>query len=150
MVSKHPASHLSWSASDDSPSSLFFSGCADALDRHTRAHPASRYAFNVEAGFDEGETWRYMAREYPPLFSLLIFFGVVAGTLGHWLQKRASSPSRELQRALEAGEFEHYLQPVVHSDSKRWAGVEVLMRWNPPRKASFARTCSSHSPNTAA
>nr|BFE96196.1 hypothetical protein GCM10020185_67320 [Pseudomonas brassicacearum subsp. brassicacearum] len=50
---------------------------------------SSRYAFNVEAGFDEGETWRYMAREYPPLFSLLIFFGVVAGTLGHWLQKNA-------------------------------------------------------------
>ncbi|SCW79190.1 MULTISPECIES: EAL domain-containing protein [unclassified Pseudomonas] len=95
---------------------------------------SARYAFNVEAGFDEGETWRYMAREYPPLFSLLIFFGVVAGTLGHWLQQRASSPSRELQRALEAGEFVPYLQPVVHSDSKRWAGVEVLMRWNHPKE----------------
>ncbi|UZE20297.1 EAL domain-containing protein [Pseudomonas sp. B21-054] len=93
---------------------------------------SSRYPFNVEAGFDGGEVWRYMAREYPPLFSLLIVFGVIAGTLGHWLQKRASSPSRELQRALEAGEFVPYLQPVVHGDSKRWAGVEVLMRWNHP------------------
>ncbi|WHS58064.1 EAL domain-containing protein [Pseudomonas sp. G2-4] len=93
---------------------------------------SSRYPFNVEAGFDEGEVWRYMTREYPPLFSLLIFFGVIAGTLGHCLQKRASSPSHELQRALEAGEFVPYLQPVVHGDSKRWAGVEVLMRWNHP------------------
>jgi len=95
---------------------------------------SSRYPFNVEAGFDEGEVWRYMAREYPPLFSLLIFFGVIAGALGHWLQKRTSSPSRELQRALGAGEFVPYLQPVVHSDSKRWAGVEVLMRWNHPKE----------------
>ncbi|SEO52693.1 EAL domain-containing protein [Pseudomonas sp. NFACC39-1] len=93
-----------------------------------------RYAFNVAAGFDEGEIWRYMAREYPPLFSLLIFFGVIAGTLGHWLQKRATSPSHELQRALEAGEFVPYLQPVVQGDSKRWAGVEVLMRWNHPKE----------------
>ncbi|WP_335945721.1 EAL domain-containing protein [Pseudomonas sp. G166] len=95
---------------------------------------STHYPFNVEAGFDEGEVWRYMAREYPPLFSLLIFFGAIAGALGHWLQKRTSSPSRELQRALEAGEFVPYLQPVVHGDSKRWAGVEVLMRWNHPKE----------------
>lgn len=95
---------------------------------------SSRYAFNVEAGFDEGEVWRYMSREYPPLFSLLIVFGAIAGTLGHWLQKRASSPSRELQRALEAGEFVPYLQPLVHAASERWAGAEVLMRWKHPRE----------------
>ena len=44
---------------------------------------SSRYAFTVEAGFPEGETWRYMSSEYPPLFSLLIFFGVVSGAIGH-------------------------------------------------------------------
>jgi sensor c-di-GMP phosphodiesterase-like protein len=95
---------------------------------------SSRYAFNVEAGFDEGETWRYMAREYPPLFSLLIVFGAIAALLAHWTQKRASSPSHELLRALEAGEFVPYLQPVVRGDNKRWAGVEVLMRWNHPKE----------------
>lgn len=93
---------------------------------------SARYPFRVEAGFDEGEVWRYMAHEYPPLFSLLMVFGAIAGTLGHWLQKRASSPRHELQRALDAGEFVPYLQPVVHGNSKRWAGVEVLMRWNHP------------------
>lgn len=36
---------------------------------------SSRYAFSVAAGFPQGETWRYMADEYPPLFSLLIFSG---------------------------------------------------------------------------
>ncbi|WP_095079199.1 EAL domain-containing protein [Pseudomonas sp. Irchel s3h17] len=95
---------------------------------------SSRYAYGVEAGFPEGEVWRYMASEYPPLFSLLIFFGVIAGTIAHWLQKRSSSPSLELQRALEAGEFVPYFQPVVHGDNKQWAGVEVLMRWKHPKE----------------
>ncbi|MCU1752358.1 EAL domain-containing protein [Pseudomonas sp. 6D_7.1_Bac1] len=95
---------------------------------------SSRYAFEVEAGFPEGEVWRYMKSEYPPLFSLLIFFGAIAGTIGHWLQKRASSPSHELQRALEAGEFIPYFQPVVYGDTKRWAGIEVLMRWKHPKE----------------
>ncbi|SEN20499.1 EAL domain, c-di-GMP-specific phosphodiesterase class I (or its enzymatically inactive variant) [Pseudomonas sp. ok272] len=95
---------------------------------------SSRYAFEVEAGFPAGEVWRYMASEYPPLFSLLIFFGAIAGTIGHWLQKRASSPSHELQRALEAAEFIPYFQPVVRGDNKQWAGVEVLMRWKHPRE----------------
>lgn len=95
---------------------------------------SSRYAFNVEAGFPEGETWRYMSSEYPSLFSLLIFFGVVSSFIGHVLQKRSSSPSHEMQRALEAEEFVPYFQPVVHGDSKKWSGAEVLMRWNHPKE----------------
>lgn len=47
---------------------------------------STRYAFTVAAGFPEGETWRYMRSEYPPLFSLLMFFGVVSGSIGHVLQ----------------------------------------------------------------
>ncbi|MDQ0127181.1 sensor c-di-GMP phosphodiesterase-like protein [Pseudomonas lini] len=95
---------------------------------------SSRYAFTVAAGFPEGETWRYMKSEYPPLFSLLIFFGVVSGTIGHVLQRRAMSPSHEMQRAMEAGEFIPFFQPVVHGDSKQWSGCEVLMRWNHPKE----------------
>jgi EAL domain-containing protein (putative c-di-GMP-specific phosphodiesterase class I) len=95
---------------------------------------SSRYAFTVTAGFPEGETWRYMLAQYPPLFSLLIFFGVVSGLIGHVLQKRSTSPSVEMQRALEAAEFIPYFQPVVHGDNKRWSGAEVLMRWNHPKE----------------
>lgn len=95
---------------------------------------SSRYAFTVAAGFPEGETWRYMASEYPPLFSLLIFLGVISGAIGHVLQKRSSSPSLEIQRALEAGEFIPYFQPVVHGANKKWSGAEVLMRWNHPKE----------------
>lgn len=95
---------------------------------------SSHYAFSVSAGFPEGETWRYMSDEYPPLFSLLIFFGVVSGAIGHIVQKRSTSPSHEMLRALEAGEFIPYFQPVVYGDSKKWTGTEVLMRWNHPKE----------------
>ncbi|MCW8274984.1 EAL domain-containing protein [Pseudomonas sp. PCH199] len=95
---------------------------------------SSRYAFGVVAGFPEGETWRYMSSEYPPLFSLLIFFGVVSGFIGHALQKRSSSPTHEMKRALEAEEFVPYFQAVVQGDSKKVSGIEVLMRWNHPKE----------------
>jgi sensor c-di-GMP phosphodiesterase-like protein len=95
---------------------------------------SQRYAFSVSAGFPKGETWRYMRDEHPPLFSLLIFFGVVSGAIGHIVQKRSTSPSHEMLRALEAGEFIPYFQPVVHGDSKLWSGAEVLMRWNHPKE----------------
>ncbi|WP_137806310.1 EAL domain-containing protein [Pseudomonas sp. G(2018)] len=95
---------------------------------------SSRYAFGVEAGFPEGQTWRYMSSEYPPLFSLLIFFGVVSGLIGHLVQKRSSSPTHEMKRALEAAEFVPYFQAVVHGDSKKLSGIEVLMRWNHPKE----------------
>jgi len=95
---------------------------------------SARYGFSVSAGYREGETWRYIAAEYPPLFSLLIFFGAVSGAIGHFVQKRSTSPSHEMLRALEAGEFIAYFQPVVHADTKRWSGAEVLMRWNHPKE----------------
>ncbi|WP_339446741.1 EAL domain-containing protein [Pseudomonas sp. EA_5y_Pfl2_R50] len=92
------------------------------------------HGFHVSAGFPQGQTWRYMANEYPPLFSLLMFFGVVAGAIGHVVQKRSTSPSHEMLRALEAGEFIPYFQPVVLGTSKKWTGAEVLMRWNHPKE----------------
>ena len=95
---------------------------------------SSRYDFSVTAGFPKGETWRYMRSQYPPLFSLLIFFGVISGSLGHFLQKRTSSPTHEMQRALDAAEFVPYFQAVVHGDSKKLSGIEVLMRWNHPKE----------------
>ena len=98
-------------------------------------HLASeRYDYSVEAGMPAGEVWRYMEARYPALFSLLLFFGVLAGVLSHWLQKRSSAPTHELQRALGANEFVPYFQPVVHGDTREWAGCEVLMRWQHPKE----------------
>ena len=79
---------------------------------------SSRYPFSVQAGFPKGEVWRYMSSEYPPLFSLLVFFGVVSGFIGHVIQKRSSSPTVEMQRALDAAEFVPYFQPVVDAPAR--------------------------------
>ena len=92
------------------------------------------YPFRVVAGFSEGEVWRYVGTEYPGLLALLIFLGAISAATVHRLKQRASSPSHELQRALEAGEFIPYLQPVVRGDTKQWAGAEVLMRWQHPKE----------------
>ena len=98
-------------------------------------HLASeRYHYSVEAGMPAGEVWRYMQARYPALFSLVLFFGGLAGALAHWLQKRSSAPTHELQRALEANEFIAYFQPVVRGDTCEWAGCEVLMRWQHPKE----------------
>jgi sensor c-di-GMP phosphodiesterase-like protein len=95
---------------------------------------STRYPFSVTAGFPKGEVWFYMTSQYPPLFSLLIFFGVLSGAIAHFLQKRTSSPSHEMKRALDAAEFIPYFQAVVHGQSKKLSGVEVLMRWNHPKE----------------
>ena len=94
---------------------------------------SARYPYSVDAGMPAGEVWRYMQDRYPAMFSLLLFFGVLAGLLAHWLQKRSSSPTHELQRALGANEFIAYYQPVVRGDTREWAGCEVLMRWQHPK-----------------
>lgn len=95
---------------------------------------SARYHYSVDAGMPAGEVWRYMQARYPALFSLLLFFGVLAGLLAHWLQQRASAPTQELQRALGANEFIAYFQPVVRGDTREWAGCEVLMRWQHPKE----------------
>ena len=96
--------------------------------------PSSEYPYRVVAGFSDGEVWRFAVVEYPGLVALLIFLGVVSAATVRWLQKRASSPSHELQRALEAGEFIPFFQPILRAADRQWAGAEVLMRWQHPRE----------------
>lgn len=95
---------------------------------------SNRYQYSVDAGMPEGEVWRYMQARYPAVFSLVVFFGVLAGLLAHWLQKSSSAPTHELQRAMGADEFIPYFQPVVRGDTRQWAGCEVLMRWQHPKE----------------
>lgn len=96
--------------------------------------PSPEYPYRVIAGFNEGEVWRYVIMEYPGLLGLLIFLGFISATTVHQLKKRATSPSHELRRGLDAAEFIPYFQPVVRGDTKQWAGAEVLMRWQHPKE----------------
>ncbi|MBG8559427.1 EAL domain-containing protein [Pseudomonas qingdaonensis] len=95
---------------------------------------SQRYRFSVHSGYAAGEPWRLMRAEYPGLFGLVTLLGVMAGAACRWQLRRASSPRVELQRALEADEFIPYFQPVVREGDYRWAGAEVLMRWQHPRE----------------
>ncbi|PYB80914.1 cyclic diguanylate phosphodiesterase [Pseudomonas sp. LB-090624] len=95
---------------------------------------STRYPFSVQGGYDasyQGQLWR---SHYPALVALLIVLGVVAALVCRWQVRRASSPRAELRRALEADEFLPYFQPVVRKGDFRWAGAEVLMRWNHPQE----------------
>lgn len=93
-----------------------------------------QFPYRVVAGFGKDEVWRYVWFEYPGLLGLLVFLGLLSATTVHWLKKRSSSPTHELQRGLDAGEFIPYFQPVVLSETKQWAGAEVLMRWQHPKE----------------
>ncbi|MHC6225375.1 EAL domain-containing protein [Pseudomonas sp. X10] len=94
---------------------------------------SSRYSFSVHGGYGPGKLNERMRSHYPALLSLLLGLGVLAGVACRWQIRRALSPRAELQRALEADELLPYFQPVVRKDDYRWAGVEVLMRWQHPR-----------------
>ncbi|AXM94644.1 EAL domain-containing protein [Pseudomonas plecoglossicida] len=95
---------------------------------------STRYPFSVHGGYSDETPGQLLRSHYPALLSLLLLLGVVAGTVCRWQIRRANSPRAELQRALEADEFLPYFQPVVRKDDYRWAGAEVLMRWNHPRE----------------
>ena len=95
---------------------------------------SARYPFSVHGGFVAGKAGEVLRNHYPALLSLLLVFGVLAGSACHWQLRRASSPRAELDRALEADEFIPYFQPVVRKGDYRWAGAEVLMRWQHPRE----------------
>ncbi|CAM3924190.1 EAL domain-containing protein [Pseudomonas wadenswilerensis] len=95
---------------------------------------SSYYPFSIHSGYEAGKVGQVMRDEYPALFGLLVFLGVIAGAVCRWMLRRASSPRAELQRAMEANEFLPYFQPVVRKGDYRWAGAEVLMRWQHPRE----------------
>lgn len=95
---------------------------------------STRYPLSVQGGYSAAEQSRLWRSHYPALLGMLLVLGVIAGLVSHWQVRRANSPRAELRRALEADEFLPYFQPVVRKGDYRWAGVEVLMRWNHPQE----------------
>lgn len=78
-----------------------------------------------------------VATDYQDLQTLGFFFtGILAVTLIGFailLPKREpGNPVAELERALKAGEFVPYYQPIVDITNGRVRGAEVLMRWRKP------------------
>lgn len=91
------------------------------------------YPLRLHAGFAEGAAWNRVWAAYATL-ALLAALGLAAGAICYWLQRRAGSQRQELLRALTAGEFVPFFQPVVTSTTGACTGAEVLMRWQHPRE----------------
>lgn len=109
-------------------------GVAPTSEVAATEYASARYPFSIRSGYSEGTVGQQMRSEYPAMLGLLVLLGAIAATTCYWQLRRASSPRAELQRAIEANEFIPYFQPVVRSGDYRWAGVEVLMRWQHPRE----------------
>lgn len=95
---------------------------------------SEHFPYSVIGGFPPGSQWRLIRQEGIPLASLLLMLGAISGLACYWLWGRSATPSLELERALMAGEFIPYLQPLVDARDGRWVGAEVLMRWIHPRE----------------
>ncbi|PRA60292.1 cyclic diguanylate phosphodiesterase [Pseudomonas sp. MYb187] len=95
---------------------------------------STRYPFSIHSGYGPDKVGQLMRSEFPALLALLVILGAIAGVTCFWQLRRAGSSRAELQRAMEANEFVPYFQPVVRGSDYRWAGVEVLMRWQHPRE----------------
>ncbi|MGY3961769.1 MULTISPECIES: EAL domain-containing protein [Aeromonas] len=95
---------------------------------------SEKYQYRVVTDLSHDEygshLWQYSK------VSIIIYplLGILVGIGVFWLTGRSTSPSQELRRALEQGEFIPYLQPVVTGDDAHWCGCEVLMRWQHPRQ----------------
>ncbi|MFR0691625.1 EAL domain-containing protein [Enterobacterales bacterium AE_CKDN230030158-1A_HGKHYDSX7] len=95
---------------------------------------SERFPYTVIGGFPPGAQWRHIRDDSLPLVALMLMLGGVSGFACYWLWGRSATPSLELERALLAGEFVPYLQPLVDARDGRWVGAEVLMRWVHPRE----------------
>ncbi|MDN6857606.1 EAL domain-containing protein [Pseudomonas sp. CAN2814] len=100
---------------------------------HVEAH-SQKYPYSVIGGFPAGAQWQHIREDALPLVALMLMLGGVSGYACFWLWGRSATPSLELERALLAGEFVPYLQPLVDALDGHWIGAEVLMRWIHPRE----------------
>ena len=90
------------------------------------------YPFTVGVAYKQGLVWRHLVFAYWPSWLLLALLGLLSGYAVHRFLSRRNSLTAELQRAVGAGEFVPFYQPVVHGGSGELAGAEVLVRWMHP------------------
>ncbi len=78
----------------------------------------------------EGTAYERWHREsYVPILALGLLLGLGFGALLASVAVRPRSPVAELDRALSAGEFKPYLQPLFNLQTGAITGCEVLARW---------------------
>ncbi|MBM3114268.1 cyclic diguanylate phosphodiesterase [Jeongeupia naejangsanensis] len=95
--------------------------------RASNSHP-----YTVIAGSPTGSVENHLLNYTLPFLALTAAGGLFVGLICYRLLGRPSSPRTILRRALEAKQFEPFLQPIVDACDGRWVGAEVLMRWRLP------------------
>lgn len=103
------------------------------FDLLTIEQQSSHYPYTVVTGFNRRDLYRQIGSSYELVFFSMAALGLVLAAALQWQLNRPASPTIELQRALDNGEFEPFLQPVVRADGLAWHGAEALMRWRHPR-----------------
>ncbi|WP_432723517.1 EAL domain-containing protein [Jeongeupia wiesaeckerbachi] len=93
---------------------------------------SAHYPYAVVAGSPDGSVLRYLLAYDLALLTLIGGVGIIGGGICYRLLGRAASPRALLQVALDAGQFEPFVQPIVDAATGQWSGVEVLMRWHLP------------------
>ncbi|MBM3117484.1 EAL domain-containing protein [Jeongeupia naejangsanensis] len=93
---------------------------------------SAHFPYTVVAGSPEGSIVRYLMDYDLALLVLIGSLGLLSGVICYRLLGRPASPRTQLQGALNAKQFEPFVQPIVNATDGRWSGVEVLMRWRLP------------------
>lgn len=108
----------------DGPDSAQDNDTIQAQNRSTRYPVIARASVSRAAAFAEYSDLWHVGQLIGAILALLIF------ALAILLPRRGrSNPIAEMERALDAGEFVPYYQPLVDLRGGTIVGAEVLMRW---------------------
>ncbi|MBM3114242.1 EAL domain-containing protein [Jeongeupia naejangsanensis] len=103
-----------------------------ALSEAFAQRTSSSHPYTVIAGARAGSIKNHLLSYTLPFLALALAGGLFSGLICYRLLGRPSSPRTILRRALEAKQFEPFLQPIVDARDGGWIGAEVLMRWHLP------------------
>ncbi|MDO8875030.1 MAG: EAL domain-containing protein [Pseudolabrys sp.] len=105
----------------------------DATDMFVATRRSDKFGFNVVVMTQRGRTIAgNVDLKWLGLFVTVIVV-VILAAFGMMVPKSLpNNPVAELERALKAGEFVPYYQPIVDIQSGKLRGAEVLVRWRKP------------------
>ncbi|MCD5363680.1 EAL domain-containing protein [Chromobacterium aquaticum] len=133
MASDHGPVYMQVGRNWIGPDHAVHAGPSPRFDLVTIEQQSAHYPYSVITGFSRRDLYRQLGSSYELVFFSMAALGLVLAAALQWQLNRPASPTVELQRALDNGEFEAFLQPVVRADGLAWHGAEALMRWRHPR-----------------
>ena len=102
-------------------------------DRLTVNLSSERYGLRVSTSLSRSGLYAHAAGIRTVGLTMTVVLAAVLLVFSFFLPRRQrGNPIAELERALQAGEFVPYYQPVVDLISGKLRGAEVLIRWRKP------------------